>query len=457
MSAQSESSRAKFLVPILFGAAIVVSLSGTLRLALGDDKPGGGAADRAPAAAESAARDSQPAESAPRPTATAPSGPSAADRSSAGTRQIDRSAGQARESARQDARDVSRDARGSARETSRDARGSARDTSRDVRSGARESTRTTRQDTGDVSRELRRDARDKSRDVREDARDTSRDVRRDTRDTSRDVRAGARETDRTTRTDARDGRRGSRRDLGLSFSTDRDRLRVGEIRDDSVFATAGIRRGDVIVSFNGRRLRSEDEFNRYYYQTRRRAPVIILRDGREETIYIEPAADLVSSDQPSGGGGYLGVMLDQSQRDAAVVRGVHPNSPAEEAGLQRGDVVVAVNGEEIVAMDHLSEVIGGYAPGTDVELEIDMGDRTDAVMVTLGSRPNVPVTAVPRERVEVRAGRVITGAPAPPAPPIEPAPGPVVEPTGEAQIIINNNDTNRPTPRRERVRERRGR
>ena len=448
MSAQFESRRARFLIPALFGAAIVVSLSGTLRLAVGDDKPKGGGGDRGSSEArqESAA---------PRASAPAPSAPSTVDRGAA-TRQSERSSSQVRtEAARQDARDVSRDARDSARDTGRDARGSARETSRDLRSTGRDTARTTRQDTGDVSRELRRDARDTSRDVRRDARDTSRDTRLDTRDTSRNVRAGAREVDRTTRTDKRDVRRDSRRDIGLTFSTtDRDRLRIGDIRDDSVFARAGIRRGDVIISYNGHRLRSGDEFNRYYYETRRRAPVIILRDGREETIYVEPDRELVYDDRPSGGGGYLGVMLDQREARAAVVRGVHPNSPADEAGLQRGDVVVTVNGEEITAPDHLSEVVGGYAPGTDVELEIDMGDRTDVVTVTLGARPAETVGAIRSERIEVQAGRVIT--PAPPVAPLDPAPAPVVERSREAQIIINN-DTDRPTPRRERVLERRGR
>jgi len=63
-------------------------------------------------------------------------------------------------------------------------------------------------------------------------------------------------------------------------------------------------------------------------------------------------------------------------------------SPGEEAGLQAGDVIVAVNGEQITAGADLSTLLLPYAPGDTITLRVLRESSTSEISVTLGERPS---------------------------------------------------------------------
>jgi serine protease Do len=66
---------------------------------------------------------------------------------------------------------------------------------------------------------------------------------------------------------------------------------------------------------------------------------------------------------------------------------IFPGSPAEEAGLQAGDVIVAVDGERVDAETDLSTRILPHSPGDTITLRILRGNTTSEVEVTLGTLP----------------------------------------------------------------------
>jgi S1-C subfamily serine protease len=75
-------------------------------------------------------------------------------------------------------------------------------------------------------------------------------------------------------------------------------------------------------------------------------------------------------------------------RAGAQITGVTTGSPAEKAGLGKGDVITVVDGTALERDDDLAKMIGAYKPGDRVKLEVLGTDRDSReVTVTLGENP----------------------------------------------------------------------
>ncbi|MGH2416877.1 MAG: S1C family serine protease [Candidatus Limnocylindria bacterium] len=66
---------------------------------------------------------------------------------------------------------------------------------------------------------------------------------------------------------------------------------------------------------------------------------------------------------------------------------IFPGSPAEAAGLQAGDIIVAINGEQIGEDTELSTLILPHSPGDTITLRVLRGNSVSEVEVTLGELP----------------------------------------------------------------------
>nr|WP_253355103.1 DegQ family serine endoprotease [Neisseria perflava] len=94
--------------------------------------------------------------------------------------------------------------------------------------------------------------------------------------------------------------------------------------------------------------------------------------------------------------GQLGVIIQEVSYDlaksfgldkasGALIAKVMPNSPAAQAGLEVGDIVRSVNGEEVRASSDLPVLVGSMAPGSEVTLEVWRKGQKTSVKVKLGS------------------------------------------------------------------------
>jgi S1-C subfamily serine protease len=79
-----------------------------------------------------------------------------------------------------------------------------------------------------------------------------------------------------------------------------------------------------------------------------------------------------------------GVLIDSSNEDTPAV---FPDSPAAQAGLQAGDVIVAVDGEPVNAQDDLAEQVLKHSPGDTLTLRVVRDDEPQEIEVTLGVLP----------------------------------------------------------------------
>jgi hypothetical protein len=84
--------------------------------------------------------------------------------------------------------------------------------------------------------------------------------------------------------------------------------------------------------------------------------------------YAEPYA---AAPAPRTG---LGVYMDE--RDNAVfVSSVVPGSPAEQAGLEPGDQLIAINGNLVTSADQVRQIVAEHEPGDELEIETDRNGR----------------------------------------------------------------------------------
>jgi len=85
--------------------------------------------------------------------------------------------------------------------------------------------------------------------------------------------------------------------------------------------------------------------------------------------------------------GFLGVVPDPASRDGVRLTGVAPGSPAAGAGIEAGDVILAVDGAETTAAWQLKRALSRKHAGDEVVLELRRGTREWEARLTLASPP----------------------------------------------------------------------
>lgn len=134
-------------------------------------------------------------------------------------------------------------------------------------------------------------------------------------------------------------------------------------------------------------------------------------------LWGEDGPGAVKMLQVSARGAMIGVNIatDKPRPDGVEVVGVSPGGPAEAAGIRTGDVIVAVDGQPLVAREdrtaaaQLTGYLRGLEPGRTVRLDCLRDGRRRSVEVrTVAAEP--PIARLLRERGWMPPGGV------PPAP-----------------------------------------
>jgi serine protease Do len=174
---------------------------------------------------------------------------------------------------------------------------------------------------------------------------------------------------------------------------------VQSVNANSPAATAGLRENDVIVQFDGERVRSASQLTRLVHETPagREVALGVMRDGRKTELRIRPEAggtwfdprfgdtlDLLMQGVRDGGvdsrsRSRLGVNVQGLPGDlpeyfgvksGVLVTAVRPDSPAAKAGLKAGDVITAVNGKPVNAPRDLLTVLPDSGTTQDVNVTV---------------------------------------------------------------------------------------
>jgi serine protease Do len=189
--------------------------------------------------------------------------------------------------------------------------------------------------------------------------------------------------------------------VGGPASTNGDGALIAGVTADSPAAKAGLQPGDVIRSVDGKQVHNPRELAVAVAGEKpgSEAKVEIIRDGSPQTVTVAlaalPGERVNATGAPQGHEG-IGLALGPLSPDVrgqldlpqhtrgAVVTEVRPGSPAEQAGIQQGDVIVGVGTHTVASPEQASRAIReSEGKGDAVALRILRDGQTAYVAVNL--------------------------------------------------------------------------
>ncbi len=200
---------------------------------------------------------------------------------------------------------------------------------------------------------------------------------------------------------------------------------------------AGLKAGDVVVEFDGERVRSARQFTRLVQETPegRAVSLSVMRDGQRQSLTATPEARALSWnvdgdrirrdversleglrdfrwDGPPmnfrfdgdlgrlvipSGRGRLGVTVDTvsdqlaeyfgAPEGGALVTNVLPDSPAARAGMKAGDVITAIDGQHMHDAADVSRAMSRALAGGELKVDYLRDKKPGSASVTIEAAP----------------------------------------------------------------------
>jgi serine protease Do len=183
---------------------------------------------------------------------------------------------------------------------------------------------------------------------------------------------------------------------------------VSQVTPESPASEAGLKSGDVLRELNDRKILNGSSLQVAVSQISPGTAISlgILRDGKPETLHIKVGefhkdAELAENAEGPANHGKLGVAVDNltpqlrqqlnipSQIKGAAIESVRPASPAEDAGLAPGDVILEVNRHPVESADKFASEVHSVPAGKDILLLVwSRGATTYRVVHTDQSSQN---------------------------------------------------------------------
>jgi serine protease Do len=183
-------------------------------------------------------------------------------------------------------------------------------------------------------------------------------------------------------------------------NTQGEGAKVIGIRQDSAADSAGFRKGDLIVRVNQYPVFNRERYLGIIgtYPERAEVTVRVQRDDGTADLKVElerysPMEGLGLGTPPRPapvrpkGSGYLGAYVEET-KDGVKIMDVRPASPADEAGLQVGDVILAINDRKIGSRDELLQRLWQRRPGARVRFSIKRDGQDLDIEAVLGRNPD---------------------------------------------------------------------
>ena len=163
---------------------------------------------------------------------------------------------------------------------------------------------------------------------------------------------------------------------------------VAQVTPNSPASHAGLKQGDVITTLNGQKVANSSALQVAVSELAPGTAISlgVLRDGKPTTVSVTIGTyggdhqELADDDNGAPQSGKLGLAVADLTQDVrqqlqapenmhgAVVQNVRPASPADDAGLQPGDVILEVNRKPTESADQFVSQVHGDSNGGDLLL-----------------------------------------------------------------------------------------
>lgn len=197
---------------------------------------------------------------------------------------------------------------------------------------------------------------------------------------------------------------------------------VESVVEGSPASKAGVQAGDIVVDFDGERVRSASHFTRLVQESvpNRQVSAVVMRGTSKQTLTVVPQAggafNILSNDtrrrlqenlridpetlrnRATATGRSLGVtvspLTDQLATHFGVKQGVLVNSvisssAAASAGIRAGDVITAVNGQNISSSADITRALRDTS-GDSVDIAVMRDRKSLSLKATLPARTTTP-------------------------------------------------------------------
>jgi serine protease Do len=182
--------------------------------------------------------------------------------------------------------------------------------------------------------------------------------------------------------------------LGLE---NKEGVLVADVVENGPADRAGIKRGDVIVSYEGKKIEDGAQLKNMVAQTEpgAAAKAVIIRDGQKKEVNLklterkegEKQTSRKKTNKKKSSSRNLGFEIQELTSDIAeqlgfvdeigvVIAHVFPGTPASEAGLRRGDLIQEVNRRPVQSEEEFDKAIEDLKGGDILALLVRRGQNT---------------------------------------------------------------------------------
>jgi serine protease Do len=212
---------------------------------------------------------------------------------------------------------------------------------------------------------------------------------------------------------------------------------VDEVETESPAEKAGIKAGDVVVEFDGERVRSSRQFTRLVQESApgRTVPAAVLRAGQRVTVNVQPREwssydsfgkmgdmmairpkiaplpppppspplDVLPKFEAFIGSGRLGITVEDlspqlaeyfGTKDGVLVKSVNESSVAAKAGLKAGDVITSLDGGAIDTAADLRRRTQRLESGDEFTLSVVRDKKALSLKGKVEAQPRKPVRTI---------------------------------------------------------------